>query len=314
MSALRDALEQYLALRRSLGFKLEGPAAVLRKFVSFAEAQEAEHITTDLVLRWISETSNAKPATKADWVGMVRRFANWHAASDPQTQVPPAGLLPHKYRRQRPYVYSDEEIERLIQAASELRSRLGVRALTYSTFFGLVAVTGMRMSEAVALDNADVDLQGGVVTVRRTKFGKSRLVPLHDSTCAALTSYVDQRDSILGSVVSPAFFLSERGTRIGKCSARYNFARVSQQIGLRPPASEFRHGRGPRLHDLRHRFAVRTLIQWYRAGCDVEREIPKLAAYLGHVHVNDTYWYIEAVPELLQLATERLIKAREASS
>jgi integrase len=314
MSALRDALEEYLALRRSLGFKLERQAATLRTFVTFADAEAVEHITTELALRWLRETSKAQPATKAAWLDIVRRFAIWHSASDPQTQVPPAGLLPRRYHRQRPYIYSNEEIKRLVRAASELPSQRGVRGITYATYFGLIAATGMRMSEAVALDGTDVDLLGGVITVRRTKFGKSRLVPLHGSTCDALAVYANQRDAILGAAVSPAFFVSERGTRITKWSARYNFARVSQQIGLRPPASEFRHGHGPRLHDLRHRFAVRVLIQWYRTGCDVEREIPKLAAYLGHVHVNDTYWYIEAVPELLQLATERVIKTREARS
>jgi integrase len=312
MSELREAVEEYLALRRSLGFKLEDPAATLRRFARFSDEEAAGEISTDIVLRWLRETSKAQPATKASWVDTVRRFAIWHRATHPQTQVPPAGLIPRRHHRQRPYIYTDDEITRLVRAASALPSRRGVRGITYATYFGLIAATGMRMSEAVALDRVDVDLVGGVITVRRTKFGKSRLVPLHDSTCNALAEYANQRDDILGPVASPAFFLSESGTRITKWSARYNFARVSQQIGLRPPATEFRHGHGPRLHDLRHRFAVLVLIQWYRAGCDVEREIPKLAAYLGHVHVNDTYWYIEAVPELLQLATERVIDSMEA--
>jgi integrase len=169
----------------------------------------------------------------------------------------------------------------------------------------------MRISEGLALDRRDVDLEEGIVTVRRTKFGKSRLVPLHASTREALERYAAQRNRIFRRLETPAFFVSERGRRITQWSTRYHFARVSQQVGLRAPAGGYRHGHGPRIHDLRHRFAVRTLIEWYRSGLDVEREIPKLATYLGHVHVNDTYWYLEAVPELLQLATERLIQQRQ---
>lgn len=242
---------------------------------------------------------------------MLRRFALWRSASDPRTEVPPEGLLPHRYRRKPPYIYTDDEVDQLVRAAAQLPSPAGLRGLTYSTFFGLVAVTGLRMSEGVALDREDVDLDGGVLTIRRAKFGKSRLVPVHCSTRSALQGYAEQRDRILVRVRPPAFFVAEHGTRITKWSAAYNFAKVSQRTGLRLPVRGRRHGRGPRIHDLRHRFAVRTLIDWYRSGKDVEREMPKLATYLGHVHINDTYWYLEAVPELLQLATERLMQGRQ---
>jgi integrase len=165
----------------------------------------------------------------------------------------------------------------------------------------------MRVSEALALDCRDVNLEAGILTVRRSKFGKARLVPVHPSTRDALSSYAEHRD-LLGPVpFAHSFFLSEQGARITGCIARYTFAKVSRQIGLRPPAGGHRHGRGPRLHDMRHRFAVCTLLDWYRAGLNVERELPKLSTYLGHVHVNDTYWYIEAVPELLRLAAGRVI-------
>jgi len=309
MSELRQAMDQYLTLRRSLGFELREPGTVLRRFVAFAEREGAAYITTDLVLRWTSEPSKAQPATWASWMAIVRRFARWWSATDPRTEVPPEQLLPDRLRRTPPYIYSDEEIERLVRAAAQLPSSNGLRALTYSTYFGLVAATGMRMSEGLALDRSDVDLVEGILTIRRTKFGKSRIVPLHASTREVLRSYAAQRDCSLRRVGTPAFFVSEHGSRITQWSTRYNFAKVSQQVGLRPPARG--HGHGPRLHDLRHRFAVRTLIEWYRKGLDVEREIPKLATYLGHVHVNDTYWYLEAVPELLQLATERLMQQRQ---
>ena len=172
----------------------------------------------------------------------------------------------------------------------------------------------MRVSEALALDREDVDLEQGILTIRRTKFRKSRLVPLHESTCQVLAAYARARDRVVRRPTTAAFFLSECGTRVTGCTTRGNFAQVSRAVGLRQAVPGRRHGRGPRLHDLRHRFAVRTLVDWYRSGVDVERELPKLATYLGHVHVNDTYWYIEAVPELLELATRRLENRREIES
>ena len=308
MSELRDALEDYLATRRRLGFKLRLPAGCLRNFVAYAEAQAASYITTELALRWAKQPAHAQPATWSGRLGMIRRFAVWRRATDPRTEVPPAGLLPHRYRRTPPYIYSDDEIERLLQAAGELPSPHGLRCHTYPTLFALLAVTGMRVNEALNLDRKDVDLTEGILTIRRTKFGKSRHVPVHSSSRAALNGYAETRDAILPTLSTPAFFVSERGARITEWAARYTFAKISRQIGLRAPAGGHRHGHGPRLHDMRHRFAARTLINCYRAGLDVEREMPKLTTYLGHVHMNDTYWYLEAVPELLQLATERFVE------
>jgi len=172
-----------------------------------------------------------------------------------------------------------------------------------------LVVTGMRVNEVLSLDRPDLDFDLGILHIRRTKFGKSRYVPIHPSTVAALKKYAEVRDRLFAAPLTPAFFISEDGRRITDWKARYTFARLSQQIGLRALVKGHKgHGRGPRLHDMRHRFAACTLIRWYRAGLDVERELPKLATYLGHVHVNHTYWYLEAVPELLQLATERLIE------
>jgi integrase len=219
--------------------------------------------------------------------------------------------LPDRYRRRPPYIYSDKEVARIVGEAARLSSPCGLRALTYGALFGLLAATGLRLGEALALDRDDVDLSAGILAVRRAKFGKSRFVPVHDSTRRALRRYAQQRDLLLRRPVSPAFLLSDRGTRISQCSARYNFAIVSRAAGLRPPTRGGRHGRGPRLHDMRHRLAAKVLVRWYREGRDVERELPKLSAYLGHVHVADTYWYIEAVPELLRLATERATRLRK---
>lgn len=310
MSALGEALETYLAVRRGLGTKLVQPARDLHHFVEFADDHGAEVITIDLALRWATAPGRATLPTRASRLGNVRRFAAWLSATDPRTEVPPHGLLPGRYRRRSPYIYSDEEVRNIVREADRLRSPMGLRRHTYATLFGLLATTGLRLSEALALDRDDVDLRAGVLTVRRSKFGKSRFVPLHESTRRALQRYAHKRDLLVSRFTSSAFLVAEPGSRVTQCSARYNFVVVSRAIGLRPPAKGHHHGHGPRLHDMRHRLAARTLVRWYREGRDVERELPKLSTYLGHAHVADTYWYIEAVPELLQLATERASRPR----
>lgn len=312
MSTLRAALADYLALRRALGTQLRGPEHHLRRFVEFAEHQGEEVVTTDLVLRWAATGPHVSRDTRAARVGDVRRFASWLCVEDPRTQVPPRDLLPCRYTRRPPYIYSDEEIEGLLEPAARLPSRSGLRARTYSTLFGLLAATGLRISEALALDHQDVDLVGGVLAVRRTKSGASRFVPLHDTTTEALRHYASDRNRLRPRRATPALLLAESGRRVTGCSARYTFAVVSRTVGLRTHAGAHRHGRGPRLHDMRHRLAVRCLVRWYREGRDVERELPRLATYLGHRHVADTYWYLEAVPELLALATERAARPAES--
>src|SRR3954467_2843178 len=312
MSTLREAAEQYLQLRRDLGSKLSETGRLLRSFLAFAEREGASHVTTDLAFRWAQQPAGVQPATWALRLQVVRRFAVWLSAADRRTEVPPPGLLPGRYLRKRPYIYSDAEIRDLVRTAGQLASAAGLKGRTYATICGLLPVTGMRISEVVALDREDVDLDEGILRIRRTNFGKSRLVAVHDSTRQVLADYARERDRIVRRPAAPAFFLSEGGDRVTACAARFNFAKVSREIGLGAPTAA-RHGRGPRLHDLRHRFAVCTLLRWYRAGIDVEREIPKLATYLGHVHVNETYWYLEAVPELLELATRRLESRKETT-
>jgi len=305
MTSLTDALAEYLALRRSLGFKLRQTARELPRFVQFIERQQASAISTKLALEWAQEDLAASSVTHTDRLAMVRRFAAWRSAVDPRTEIPPVRLLVRRYQRPAPYIYSDEEIVKIMSAAADLPSHRGLRGLTFSTMFGLLAVTGMRIGEVVALDRDDVDLNAGILSVREGKLGKHRLVPIHPTTQQALEHYAARRDAILPGVKLPAFFLNERRRRVSAFSAGENFVTVSRQIGLRPSATESRRGRGPRLHDLRHRFAVATLIDWYRAGADVDREIPKLATYLGHEGPTQVYWYLQAVPQLLELATER---------
>jgi len=306
MSTLCDALKQYVALRRALGTKLHEAARTLGHFVEFLEREKADFITSDLALRWAMQPQGVQRATWARRLCMVRRFASWLSTIDTRTEVPPPRLLASRRRRTKPHIFTQQEIGRLMAEAGRLASPTGMRALTYATLIGLLTATGLRPGEALALDIADVDLQSGVLAIRETKFGKSRFVPIEDSTRGVLASYAKQRDRRCPRCETKAFLVSERGQRVQGCAARRTFAKISTVVGLRIPTGNRRCGRGPRLQDFRHYFATRRLIDWYRSGLDVGRELPKLATYLGHVDVGHTYWYIEAVPELLQLATERL--------
>ena len=308
MSTLAKELDRYLSVRRSLGFDLSTSARVLRRFVAFAEARKARHVTTQLFLAWHAEFGEARQDTWHARLGMVRQFASWLTGIDPGNKVPPKALIPGRYRRSRPYIYGDDEIARIMAEAARLPSTNGIRALTFTTLFGLIAVTGLRVSDALALDHDDVDLECGVLTIRRGKPGKARIVPLSSSARDQLASYGRERDRLLGRTPK-SFFVSDVGKRPDDCSARYNFATVCQRIGLRSPQKFNRHGRGPRIHDLRHTFAARTMVDWYRNGKDPEREMIKLSTYLGHERPEHTYWYIEAVPELLELASQRAARA-----
>jgi integrase/recombinase XerD len=308
MSTLAQELDRYLTIRRSLGYDLSTAARVLRRFVTFAHGRKARHITTDLFLAWQAEFGEANQQTWSARLGMVRQFALWLSGINPRNEVPPKALIPGRYRRTRPYIYSEQEIVRIVKEAARLPSPNGIRALTFATLFGLIAVTGLRVSEAIALDYSDVDLENGVLTVRCGKSGKARIVPISETTAERLIAYAAERDRLLGRTPKP-FFVSDTGNRPDDCSARYNFATVCQRIGLRAPQKFNKHGRGPRIHDLRHTFAARTMVNWYRSGKDPEREMIKLSTYLGHTEPAHTYWYIEAVPELLAFASERVARA-----
>jgi len=305
MSTLSTAVEDYLSLRRRLGFKLREEGTLLPDFVSFLERQGASHITTELALRWAMLPAHTLQAHWAKRLSMVRLFATHWSATDPRTAVPPLGLLPYRYHRKPPHIYTNDEILRLIRAAKKLWTWKGLRSSTYSTVIGLLAVTGMRAGEVISLDRDAVELDRDVLTVRRTKFGKSRLIPLHPSTRRVLQRYARRRDRIFPVARTPAFFLSEQGRRLTWWILRWTFVQLSHQCGLRAPADRY----GPRLHDFRHTFAVRTILSSYRAGDNVEQRIPQLSTSLGHVHVSDTYWYLSGVPELLALAAARLDSA-----
>jgi len=302
MKSLREAVTNYLEMRRGLGFKLERVEGRLFSFVCFMERRHASHITTALALQWAMQPAQAQHANWAERLSKVRIFARHWSATDSRTEIPPLSLLPYRAQRAKPYLYSGKEIEKLMRAAKQLPPTDGLRGWTYYCLIGLLAVTGLRISEAIALARKDVDLRAGLLTIRGTKFDKTRLVPLHRSTCDMLDWYAHRRDALLGSQCAPTFLVSDRRRALEVSTVRRTFYDLSRQTGLRGPDQSH----GPRLHDFRHRFAVQTLVRWYRSGEDVERRLPVLSTYLGHAHVTDTYWYLSACPELMGLATRRL--------
>lgn len=302
MSTIRKAVEDYLALRRGLGFKLYQEGLWLEQLVSFLESRRSRRITTALALEWATQPAHAQPSYWAHRLSVARGFAQYRAASDAQSEVPPLGLLPCRYQRKPPYIYTDSEIDHLLHVAARLPSQSGLRPRTYTTLLSLLIVTGMRISEVVGLNREDFAPAAAVLTVRRTKFGKSRLIPVHASTCRAIERYSSARDRIFPRLASTSLLVGERGQRLTINVVEQTFVKLSRQAGLRSPSDR----RGPRLHDLRHRFAVHTLLRWYRSGVDVERHLPELSTYLGHSHPTDTYWYLSAVPELMRLVVTRL--------
>jgi integrase len=310
---LRDALSEYLELRRGLGFKMHDAGLQLPRFVSFMEQRGVPHITSALALQWAQQSATVHPAEWARRLGFVRGFARWRSASDPATEVPAAALLPHRSTRARPYLYTDQEIERLLAAALALptaRPATLLRPVQFHCLLGLLSVTGLRIAEALHLELRDVDLEQGVLTIRSAKHGRSRLVPIHASTAAVLAEYLRCRERVFGPKCSTYVFASSTGNRLDGGAVHRTFYLLSRQVGLRGPTDSY----GPRLHDLRHRFAVQTLLRWYATGEDVARKLPVLSTFLGHVHVADTYWYLSAWPELMAQAMVRLEQRWGAAS
>ena len=302
MNTLRTAVADYLALRRALGYKLHRLEQLLQHFVAFLEAHETDYITTKLALEWARCPPTSPPtAWGSQRLAAVRLFAQYRYVEDPRTEIPPAHLFAQRPRRATPYIYSEEEIRRLLDACHRLRSK-GLRHHTYYAFFGLLTVTGCRLSELLTLHRDDVRIQERLLIIRDAKFGKSRLIPLHPSTCQQLDTYQQLREQYHPTPKTDRFFLSDQGTPLTPWSARHAFIRLSEAIGLRKPTDSH----GPRIHDLRHTFAVKTILQWYQNGRDVNQKMPFLSAYLGHKKPSDTYWYLTGTPQLLAVAATRL--------
>lgn len=301
MTGLSASLEDYLALRRSLGYKLESAGQLLASFVSFAEQAGASTITTELALRWATQPSERSPIWLAHRFSVVRGFASHLHALDPATEIPPADLLVARgYQPARPYLYSEGDIVALLAAARRLTPPLW--AATFETLLGLLAATGMRIGEAMRLDRDDIDWDGRVLIVRSSKFGRSREVVCHDTTMNALRSYSAQRDQLCPSPASASVFVSRRGRRLIHHSIYATFHDLLNEAGL----DRARNGRRPRVHDLRHSFAIATLLRWYREGRDVPALLPLLSTHMGHIQPSSTFWYLTAAPELVAVAAELL--------
>jgi integrase/recombinase XerD len=304
MKTLTRQLERYLLHRRGFGYNMEFTERVLRKFTEYANTKDQDRVTTELFLEWQANYGSADSNTWSRRLGMVRGFATWLQQMDGMSEIPPEGLVTGRTIRPKPYIYSAEEIVTIVTEAGRLSSPYGFRGLLWQTVFGLIAATGIRISEALRLDQADIELQCGSLAIRRSKNGQDRSLPIQPSVIERLSFYAAKRRQLIGAS-SHAFFVNEDGRRPGDCSARYNFAHVCQNIGLRSTQVHYKHGHGPRIHDLRHTFAVNTILGWFREGLNVDDQMFTLSSYLGHSSPENTYWYIEAVPELMQLAAER---------
>lgn len=296
---MRAALADYLAVRRALGFKLARNELLLEQFIGFCEQAGAATITGSLALAWVNSPADPSPSWLALRLSVVRGFAGWLQATDPATELPPTGWLPAR-RRTSPYLYSEADIAALLAAAR--RARWPLSAATYDSLIGLLVVTGMRVGEAIRLDRTDVSLTDGLLTIRESKFGKSRQLALHPSTVAALRQYQRRRIELSPAPGEPAFFVHPAGNRVGYPSVQAMFHTLVGRAGLTPRSANCR----PTIHGLRHTFAVNTVVGWYRDGEDVQARLPLLSTWLGHADPKWTYWYLSASPELLGLAGERL--------
>lgn len=299
MSALQQALSDYLQLRGSLGHELADAARMLPRFVSYLDDHDLATVTIQAALVWAQQgRTETVSSVGPRRMTAVRGFARYLSGIDPLTEVPPLGLMPHRQRWRQPFIYSPADVEAVMGQTQTMASPL--RAATYNTLIGLLAASGLRIGEAIKLDRSDVDWTGGVLLIRESKFGKSRLVPLHPSVMGALAGYARLRDEAQRQPKVPSFFLSLTGNRLSYAVVSQTFRRLVDDAG-----GGVNNPHPPRLHDLRHTFAIRTLIGWYRTQENVQARIPSLSTYLGHREPASTYWYLSAAPELLALAAAR---------
>ena len=307
MSALADAARDYLRLRNSLGHDLAEYHRELPRLVAFLEAEGLPAVTVAAALAW-AHGPGVDPATNIPprRMTIARGFARYMAGLDARTEVPPPGLIAGRRRWRPPFIYSPGDIEALLARARQLTP---MPAATHETLIGLLAATGLRVGEAIRLDRADLDWDDAVLTIRESKFGKTRMVPVLDSTLSALDRYARTRDQLCPHAATASFFVSAAGTRLICACVGQAFRRLRDRAGIGAGAD-----RPPRIHDLRHTFAVRTLLGWYQAGHDAEARLPILSTYLGHRDPRSTYWYLSAAPELLALAARQLERSQEAAS
>jgi integrase len=292
---------RYLAERRALGFALTIAGRQLLAFARYADAHATGgRLTIPLAVEWARLAPRPSPVTWVRRLEVVRPFARFLRQFDPTSEIPPTGLLGRAHRRLAPYVYNTSDLRDLLEGSRRLSPAGRARADTVATVFALLACTGLRVSEALRLHREDVDLATGVLHIRQTKFGKSRLVPLHPSAVLALQQYATRRDRQVPRALGPAFFVVDGGLALSYSKLRTAFRRVRLRRGW-PSA----RAQGPRIHGLRHTFACRRLLEWHRAGVEVEAHLLDLSTYLGHAKVSDTYWYLSGFPELLALVGQR---------
>lgn len=308
MKSLGRHLKDYITLRRQLGFKFYVEGSYLCGFVRFAREQKARFISTKLALGWATLPANITQKQRGRRLGVVRGFAEYLRMLEPRTEVPAHKLIPFRVYRPEPYLYTEKQVDQLVCSARQIDPEHKIKGLTLGALFGLLAATGMRVGEALTLSRDNIVFSQALLTIRWAKGNKSRLVPLHPSTVQALQRYGRLRDKIYPRPVSPNFFVWDGGRPL-RYQVVWEWFRVAAcQAGLR----QLGGGRGgPRIHDLRHYFAVRTLLNWYQSDTDVDARLPELTTFLGHSHVSDTYWYVSAVPELLALATRRWERAEK---
>jgi len=302
MKTLRQLLAEYLAMRHAHGFKTDRHGWLLANFVGFLEARRRAVITSDLALHWAKQPAGAHPGWWGQKLSTVRVFARHIHLIDPRHEIPHRDLLPETTPRATPVLYSSLDIEKVLRAAHDLRSPF--RGLTHETIFGLLAATGLRVGEAIRLDRDDVNWTDQVLAIHMSKFRKSREVVLHATVIGALRRYAVERDRFHPKARSPAFFVSLSGTRLIYNNVHRTFASLLRQAGIKRERA--------RLHDLRHTFAVQTILRWHRKGIDVDAWMPRLSTYLGHAHPASTYWYLTASPELMALVGRKLARAMGA--
>jgi len=299
MTTLRPLLAEYLETRRALGFKTERTTWLLSSFVAFVEAHRGVRITTAHALAWATQPAGAHPGWWAEKLSTVRGFARHVHLVDPRHEIPAVDLLPARFPRSTPVLYSPEEIRRLLQATRSMPSSF--RRATHETLFGLLAATGLRVGEAIRLNARDVDWRHQLLVIRESKFRHSREVVLHATVVRALHRYAAERGRVHATPRSPSFFVSLTGTRLIYSNVQHTFAALRRRAGITRARA--------RIHDLRHTFVVQTLLRWHREGADVEARMPRLSTYLGHRHPASTYWYLTAAPELMALVGRKLQRA-----
>lgn len=301
MKSLRQGVNEYLEYRWKLGFQLQHVKSYLLDFVSFMEKNQAKHITTELALAFSTTNPNVQSRNHTARLSAIRQFAIYWSAMDPKTEIPSKHLLPYAYNRRAPYIYTDAEIIQLLECYESNRHPMD--QYSFFVIFGLLAVTGMRITEVLSLDCADVDLQNGVITIRQSKFRKSRHIPIHKSTVKALKEFSDYRNQYFVHPVSSHFFLNRKGKGLNHQIVRKVFHQRLMKIDIAKPKE---HCRSPRIMDLRHSFAVKTLLRWYKQGvASIDSQIYLLSTYLGHVMPSNTYWYLTVTPELLKFVVSR---------